>query len=351
MSKLIKETIEARIAQPRFNINRVLDIYNNLPSEVNKYLDEIQTSFDSRTLRHIKLGLVRFSFLIELVKDDISSTKYEIRWSNRLKLDPRYASFEECMDIFFSLITNLLPLTQKKINNLILFNKYNQVPYELPIDYITRFTPNKKLHTSSNITWLFDEETNDILELRELLLDPQINQEYQLFKNILDNKIHVKTYLTDRALTGLYKTNREKRWETHPRSVQFALRRECLKIEKTLLLQICRFKDAPNILIELLICEGLLDKDYNFECCPITGEEFSFIEFKNTIESPEHGRSAFQVGHLYPLKATINESQYGHCDTNISWISENGNRIQGSLTIDEINNLLRKIAENKGYFS
>ena len=36
-----------------------------------------------------------------------------------------------------------------------------------------------------------------------------------------------------------------------------------------------------------------------------------------------------------------------HTADNISWISENGNRIQGSLSIDEVDALLRRIYHNR----
>ncbi len=101
----------------------------------------------------------------------------------------------------------------------------------------------------------------------------------------ISKKIKIKAYQTDRAQTGKHQTNREKRWESHPDNFQFAFRRDCNDVEAALILQ---------------------------------------------------------VGHLNPLKATG-----GHNATNIGWISDDGNRIQGSLSIDEVKALLRRIYRNR----
>ena len=82
--------------------------------------------------------------------------------------------------------------------------------------------------------------------------------------------------------------------------------------------------------------------------CPITLEAIDFQEFAASILHPVHGKSAYQVGHLNPLKLnqTANESAAGHTADNISWISEHGNRIQGSLSLNKTRDLLSKIAQN-----
>lgn len=164
---------------------------------------------------------------------------------------------------------------------------------------------------------------------------------------ILADKIKVKTYLTDRALTGDYKTNREKRWETHPNSVQYALRRSCMKIETKLLLQIATFEGCDTRLVHNLQHDGLLSDPFEYCKCPITGDNIQYNEFADDALHPTHGKSKFQVGHLNPLKASDTDGVNGHTADNISWISENGNRIQGSLSIDEVNALLKRIYQNR----
>ena len=59
--------------------------------------------------------------------------------------------------------------------------------------------------------------------------------------------------------------------------------------------------------------------------------------------APEQGRSAFQVGHLDPLKVEGNLWTNGHRPDNIGWISASGNRIQGSLSAEETREMLKRI--------
>jgi hypothetical protein len=157
----------------------------------------------------------------------------------------------------------------------------------------------------------------------------------------------VKTYLTDRVLTGAYKTNREKRWETHPRSVHFAERRTSLAIEYALVTEICSFKGFPMEFLLQLQENKILPKNLPTALCPITGDALSYEAFRNGLLNPAHGRSDFQVGHLNPLKlGAAGEKGSGHTAENISWISADGNRIQGSLSLDDVRILIQRIAEN-----
>jgi hypothetical protein len=81
--------------------------------------------------------------------------------------------------------------------------------------------------------------------------------------------------------------------------------------------------------------------------CPITLEPLVFQEFKEELLNPTHGKSNFQVGHLNPLKLDDPSSILaGHTPQNIAWISANGNRIQGSMSIEEVRSLLKNIAHN-----
>lgn len=346
----MREIIENHVAQDRFNMTRTYyAIIDNFPDEINVVYRQIESTFNKRNIQYIIKGLIRISFLIELVKPDISSTKFVTRWNPRLNGDPRYADYNECKQIFLHLLNEIIAFDDRKVKLVNDFIRYSILPYELPIDYIERYPSSNRIHTVENIKWFFDNCIKETLEMRKILLSSNCNPEHSLFHSILNDKIKVKTYLTDRALTGEYKTNREKRWETHPNSVQFSFRRECMKIEKTLLLQCCRFEGAPSKLIEKLIEKNILEDDFKIQKCPITGEKISFLEFKNDILDRTHGKSKFQVGHLNPLKAINEDPVFGHTARNISWISEDGNRIQGSLSITEVEELLRRIAINKGY--
>src|SRR5215472_3669029 len=54
-------------------------------------------------------ALIRFAFLIELVKaPKIETTKFEVRWASRLgQDDPRFSTFDECVNIFQTLFEQL----------------------------------------------------------------------------------------------------------------------------------------------------------------------------------------------------------------------------------------------------
>ena len=208
------------------------------------------------------------------------------------------------------------------------------MPYELPFDYINRYAD--KLHSERNIYLAFNEVARSTVRLRSFLFDDSKNPDAIVFKEIYKNKVKIKTYLTDRAQTGLYQTNREKRWETHPRSVQFALRIDCMKIESKLLLQVAKFKGANADLVAGLKREGYLPSSFEYATCPITRDYLDYQLFVDDILHPRHGRSAFQVGHLNPLKTVKDGESFGHTATNISWISDDGNRIQGSLSMSEV---------------
>lgn len=296
---------------------------------------------------HVLQGIVRAVFLIELVKfPAIDSTKFATRWSIRLEDDPRYASYEDCWEIFVQLVHDITVAIEIPENRdlLKLYSFHKLPPYELPLDYKER-KQSSPIHTIDNFGWMWDELPKKVMSLRALLQSPGVTSLAPAFGTLYRKKIYVKTYLTDRALTGAYKTNREKRWETHPRSVQFALRRDCLEIEYALVNQICHFEGTPPRLQTLLKENNLLvDIPEPFRC-PITAEPLSFSELLVAVDAPEHGKAAFQVGHLNPLKASNDDPNFGHTARNISWISADGNRIQGHLTLSDTRRLIVQTAE------
>ena len=308
----------------------------------------LKTALGPKITNHIFLGLIRFSFLIELVKKPkIDSTKYEVRWAVRLgKEDPRFCEFEECLEIFNRLLSSLIEKISDTQNQKLLrgFTQTKQVPYEIPVDYCNRVLEGK-IHTAENVMWYFGELPRRVIGLRQFLLSKKNNSHVALFVKVY-KKTKVKTYLTDRVLTGLHKTNREKRWETHPLSVHFALRRTCQEIEYALLNQICHFEGVPPELLDNLNAQLLLNQIEVPVRCPITLEKLFFSEFESEIVDPKHGRAGFQVGHLNPLKAINDDPTSGHTALNISWMTENGNRIQGSMSLADTRAMIKRIYQN-----
>jgi hypothetical protein len=302
--------------------------------------------------QYIKLAhsILRNTFLIELAKvPKIETTKFRLRWFNQLHNDPRFCSFEECLQIVNDLVTNLPMWLQNPVHleALMLSLTYRMVPYEIPLDYQRRVTNTDRLHQRGNLIWFCDDLILRTLKLRKYLLEQKTSPDPSFFRRALTDKIKVKTYLTDCVLTGDYKTNREKRWETHPKSVHFAERRTCMAIEYALVTQICAFKGFPNDSVQQLRQAKILPIHLSTALCPITGDPLSYEAFRDELLNPTHGKSDFQVGHLNPLKHEVaNGTAAGHTADNISWISSDGNRIQGSLSLYEVRALIKRIAEN-----
>jgi len=223
-----------------------------------------------------------------------------------------------------------------------LLPKWGISPHETPVDYQGKAgTP---IHRADNVTLIADADYLRLLGMRHLLLSKETNPDHHLFDAIL-GKIHVKSYLTDRALTGDYKTNREKRWEAHPESPQFATRQDCLMVELRLLDQLVGFRGFPPRLSELLLSRGVVRVMPALSRCPVTLDAMDFTVLAESVQNPQHGKSAYQVGHLNPLKAG-DSPEFRHTAANISWISEDGNRIQGHLPLQATRDLIRRIVAN-----
>jgi hypothetical protein len=353
----MQEIIENLTAVDRFSMNT---LYNNVWSiftsdqKIANSANVLQNRFSKKKYKQLACGILRSAFLIELVKvPKIESTKFRTRWYSQLSGDPRECSFEECLEIAQNL---LLTLTNSWLNEsanceaLILFLENSILPYELPIDYIERPAIHDtvtRIHRIGNLDWSINDNIIRTLKLRQYLTNPQTSPDAEFFKKVIDEKITVKTYQTDRVLTGEHKTNREKRWEVHPRSVHFALRQVCMEIEYELITQLCAFQGFPEKFQAMLQKEKILPQNMEMSRCPITLEPLIFQEFKEELLNPTHGKSNFQVGHLNPLKLDESSSLFaGHTPQNIAWISANGNRIQGSMSIEEVRSLLKKIAHN-----
>ncbi len=299
--------------------------------------------------RKLSYCILRNAFLIELVKvPKIETTKFRVRWFDQLNGDPRYCSFDECVNIATNLLTTLPAWLQTSVHFECMKLSFSSgmIPYEAPLDYSHRFTAQGRLHQQGNLIWFYDELILRTLKLRKFLTDSSTSPDHKFFKNVLSDKIKVKTYLTDRVLTGDYKTNREKRWETHPNSVHFAERRVCMAIEYALVTQICAFEGFPQSSLIKLQQANVLPQNLPTALCPITGDELSYEAFRSELLKPTHGKSDFQVGHLNPLKLSVDGEAAGHTANNISWISADGNRIQGSLSLNDVRKLIQRISQN-----
>jgi hypothetical protein len=304
----------------------------------------------ARNYKKLSQTILRNAFLIELVKvPKIETTKFRQRWYQHLNNDPRGCPFEECLEIALGLLEQLPKwmINPSHAEVLTLSFECSIIPYEAPIDYIIRLTHNGRIHAHGNINWYYDELILRTLKLRKYLIVSEQSPDVRFFKQVLTDKIKVKTYLTDRVLTGDHKTNREKRWEAHPSSVHFAERRTCMAIEYALVTELCRFEGFPANFRQQLQDEGLMAHHLPVALCPITGDALSYEVFRNELLNPTHGKSDFQVGHLNPLKLGAADGQgVGHTAQNISWISADGNRIQGSLSLDDVRILIQRIADN-----
>ncbi len=340
-----KDTLDTAVSAGRFSINRCIEFEGALDPAQSRDCAAIKSKLTAREFKAFRCGMIRNTFLMEPVNDAVTSTKVAVRWSSRLEGDVRYASYETCVAIFSKLLNRIAHLSPEDFGLLKGFFNHTVVPHEMPIDYVDRFA--SPIHTEENVNLFLTDEVKDCISMRRLICDAQRNPAKDVFQTILADKIKVKTYLTDRAQTGDYKTNREKRWEAHPQSVQYALRRSCMQIETKLLLQIAMFEGCDGSLVRNLQREGLLADSFAYCTCPVTGDNILYGEFAHEALHPTHGRSKFQVGHLNPLKALELNGANGHTAGNISWISENGNRIQGSLSMHEVDALLRRIYQNR----
>jgi hypothetical protein len=300
------------------------------------------------------LGIIRWCFLIELVKTPkIETTKFEVRWADRLgRDDPRFATYDECLEMCLVLAKEAAQAVVDPDRHALLeaFDRHNLVPYELPLDYRQRERTGR-LHVASNVEWLWGGVPRKTVLLRDYLLSDATGEHLQTFDVAYKGKIRVKTYLTDRVLVGAHKTNREKRWETHPGSVHYALRRDCLEIEYTLMTQLCRFTGFPASIRDQVESRNLIEVSPSAFRCPVTFEPLSFKEFEEELHHPVQGKSSFHVGHLNPLKAVNDDPRSGHTARNISWVSEEGNRIQGSLSLEETRAMIKRIAANYEKFN
>lgn len=339
-----KETLEAAVSAKNFRLEPCLTIEEVISPEITNGLHVLMKRLSAKLYNSFKSAIIRSSFLIELTNPtaETDSTKYQVRWVDVLKKqnDVRFATYEQCVDICEKIIQKISQLSDFRLGILKDYCSNSIYNFELPIDYVDRYAV--PFHDAGNIDIFITPEIERCTKMRRLIKDPAKNPKAEIFKKAISQKIKVKAYQTDRAQTGAHQTNREKRWESHPENYQFAFRRDCNEVETSLVLQVCMFDGADTDLVAMLQQNGLLPAAFEKYKCPITGDSLKYSDFEQEVLFPTHGKSSFQVGHLNPLKLTGS-----HDARNIGWISDDGNRIQGSLSMNEVNELLIRIFKNR----
>ena len=353
-------------ASARANIKNAMKLGLETEPAGTKWSDAFFTLAQKLSQTHATVLLTRIAravYMIEPVNSAITSTKFASRWTANQNAyfgfgnadDPRRATFGDCDLIAEGLLQTLVQSLDDESHVSTLRSSINHsvISHEIPLDYINSAPDIVAIHQPGNLVWAWGGPAEATVQLRSWLLEAR---DYQLdgldttvadvMSAAIDNKVTVKTYLTDRAQTGPYQTNREKRWEAHPASVQFASRAEASAIERELLEQICYFEGFPSDCRDAAIAAGVL-RTRETTRCPITLDVLHFTQFAEEVTNPRHGRSHFQVGHLNPLK-TLGRTYMaaGHTAQNIAWISAAGNRIQGDLSLSDARALVQHIAEN-----
>lgn len=339
----------SRKGKPSFRADPLFKVTQDLlleDQDIDESYSYLKTKLDGKKVDRILFEIFRFSFLSQIVWERGGAANYTAHWfvpPYAGVSDPRYADCNECFQMFKEVVLSFLNQLEDEedLENLIAtVGKIGCVDYrEKVID--------GHIHRPGNIYWMRDDLPRRVIELKLLLSSEEFNPQTFLFFQKAFSKIHVKSYLTDRGQTGGYQTNREKRWETDPRSVHFALVRDCLEIEFTLIMQIFELANFPESVIQSLIESGVISDDevnLNSRVCPITMENLDFYEFKNELENPVHGRATFQVGHIRPLKGDTLNALLGHTAQNICWISAEGNEIQKDRSVEETQQLILRIA-------
>lgn len=294
-------------------------------------------------------SLIRYSFLIELTNLTVGSTKMKTRWLPGKILmpqassyepikgtfkpgnDPRSATFDACFELFVSGLRTLLEEVDSgniPVSLLDRLRKHNSVPYEIPIDYVdVNLDP---VHAVNNVAWCPNEDIEWLVQVRKHLRS--------VIPKATRDKVCTKAYKTDRSLTGKDKTNRARRWEVLSGDFQHASLTECWSVERRLLHDLATSKGFPSETKRRLVNDGLVEPG-ELTRCPVTLE---VLPFEELVSTSSHGISAYQIGHLTPLKRGGR-----HTGENVAWLSADGNRIQGDLTLAETVKLLGAIEERR----
>jgi hypothetical protein len=214
MKDIFESAIAADIFRGKALLKEIGPVFAERPDLHAAYLT-LQAAWPEKKLgEKTFLGILRWSFFIELVKTPkIETTKFEVRWAQRLgEDDPRFASYDNCLNMCVVLAKGAAQAVTDPERRTLLeaFDGRKLVPYEQPIDYRRR-EKTGRLHVDTNVEWLWGDVPRKTVLLRDYLLSSEVGEHQRTFKLAYKKKIKVKTYLTDRVLTGAHKTNREKR--------------------------------------------------------------------------------------------------------------------------------------------
>ena len=204
---------------------------------------------------------------------------------------------------------------------------------ELPIEYRVDLRAGGR-HRPGNLAWM--RTPTDLVALRALLATNGVPKK-------LLAKVQVKAHATDKVTMPPHFSNRDYRWATWVDSGQFAARTECYAVELELLAQVLEFEGAPDIdPTRRAEVERHLGRTLAIGArrCLITGVSLKYADFLLAATNPAAGKSPYHVGHLSPLTRGGKHEQ-----SNVVWMTEQGNRIQGNDTFDDIVALLKIAAQ------
>jgi hypothetical protein len=156
-------------------------------------------------------------------------------------------------------------------------------------------------------------------------------------------KIQLQVRRTPRRVTGPYKTNRASRWKLRSDHPDYTAGDQIPRIEAKLFAMALEFRNAPDLPESVAsAAEAILGHEFNPGSyrCPISGRSMSFRKMLDEARKPQHGRSAFHVGHVRPkARGGVNSPD------NMYWATDLGNRIQGDKTLNDTVKLIVEMAE------
>jgi len=318
-------------------------------------------------------------------KDDRSCNKTPFfeRWnigqtSHLTPTDPRYATHQECDAVYSTLVALLMeahsvgpltpaassaaslvlgrpvtlgglscvhtsaPITGDDIKKTLDYSTPRLGAYEIPISYKVGLDSGGT-HARSNVGWM--KPLHVVYELRAALRSSlaAAGVAPEAIDTALD-KIQVKSNCTDKQTMPPYFSNRDIRWATWPSSPRYACRFDCAKVELELMAELFEFSMAPPLNAALASAVGATrgsSVSTQSRVCFVTGKPLDYSKYLAGAKNPRRGRSTYHVGHLLPLTRGGK-----HTSVNVAWVSDDGNRIQGNDTIQEIED---KLAESVEY--
>lgn len=182
----LKSLFEAGVAAARF---KMLGIYQEVyGSEENReHISSLGQFFDGQEFKHFLQAIIRFSFFIEPVNLAITTTKFSVRWSAISEDDPRYASYDECANIFKTLLADLIDAISEDAERrelLMVMAQYGRA-YEINLDYIER-KHDEQIHSVDNIEFFWGELPEKAYKLRKYLLTSGNTDQRKAFKAAYD---------------------------------------------------------------------------------------------------------------------------------------------------------------------